>query len=162
MRFIVFSCKANSPRLKRNLISSIGVASQVAVRLKSQDLRILDTGNKIWMHTGTSVQSLFRKLIFGDRGQNLRQRRYQNCVVLSNFARFSYFWPSVLSLIFCKTNSLHIITHPSLLQTLISEHFQQLQSHCQAFNENINKMSCGKVSNRSVFCRQYFSCLLWF
>ena len=91
--------------------------------------------------------------MFGNSGRNLRKSRYQSFLVLPSFARFYYFWQSILSLNVWQTESL-LITRPSLFKTLLS--YSLSKRLCLTFRGNINKMIWGKSFKFCSFLQVLF------
>ena len=77
----------------------IRVASRVAERLKTQDLKNLESVRKKFKFgwRQLSAQSLLEKLNFGNSNQKTGKGRYQTFLVLSNFTEFVYFVSNILS-----------------------------------------------------------------
>ena len=115
--------------------------------------------SQVWVETYPSAQSPFKKLDFGNSSQNPCKRRYQIFLVLSNFTGFFYFVPNVLSRI-VWANKVLVITRPSLLPTLFFWHFVYHQSIYQVLNKNVKQVSCAKLLNFMVLCKQYFAYLI--
>ena len=84
--------------------------------------------------------------------QNTRKSRYQTFLFLSSFTGFLYFVPNILPRILGTNNC--------LLQTLIFWQFVYYQSISPVFKENIKQVSCVKIPNLMVLCKQYFPYLV--
>ena len=85
------------------------------------------------------------------------ENRYQTFLALSNFTGSLHFAPNALPRI-VWANKFLVLTRRSLLQTLIFWHFLSYQSISPIFKENIKQVSCVKISNLTVLCKQYFAC----
>ena len=125
------------------------------------DLRL---GNKeilgkpqIWVQPST--QSPFQKLNFGNSSQKVRKSWYQTFLFLSSFTGFLYFVPNILPRI-VWANKVLVLARPNLFQTLIFWHFVYYESISPIFTENIKKVSCVKILNLMVLCKQYFAYLV--
>ena len=77
-----------------------------------------------------------------------------SCPVLLDF--------SILFQIFCPgfSEQTIVLTRSSLLQTLIFWQFVYYQSISPVFKENIKQVSCVKIPNLMVLCKQYFPYLV--
>ena len=84
-----------------------------------------------------------------------RKSRYQTFLDLSSFTEFFYFVQNILSKIVWENKCL-VLTRSGVLQTLVSWHFVYHQSIFPTFVKNIRQVSCAKVPNLTVLCKQYF------
>ena len=126
----------------------------------SNDVRLRILGNQeilgkvqISVDTQPSAQSNFQKVNFGSSSQKTGKSRYQTFLVLYSFAGFFYFvrniFPSIAS-----ADKFLVWTQPSLLQTLSFWHFVYYESISPNFKENIMQVSCVKIPDLTVSCKQ--------
>ena len=130
------------------------------------DSRLRILGNKeilekseIWVKTESSAQSTFKKLSFGCSSQKTRESRCQSFLVFSSYTGFLQSLQNILDTIVWANNFL-ILTRSRLLQTLIFWHFVFYQGISPFIKENITQVSCVKIPNLTVLCKQYFPCYI--
>ena len=126
------------------------------------DVRLRMLGNKkilrksqIWVEAQSCAESRLQEFNFSSRSQKTCKSRYQTGVLLSSFTRLLNFVPNIFRRIIWA-NKFMVVTPPSLLQTLIFWRFVYYQSISPIFKENIKQVSCVKIRNLTLSCKQYF------
>ena len=131
------------------------------LRLRILGKRKILGKSQIWVET--FVQSPFQKLNFGNSSQKKKKKKdakvdiklFLPCPVLLNF--------SILLQIFsqdCLSRQSYVLTRPGFLQTFFFT-FCIYQSNYSTFKENIKQANNATFPNLMVFCKQYFTYLVY-